>query len=225
MCYCTILKPALWSLFAAAPLESINKLFTLVLFSYCVLYVVERAFTSELQPSFRPLINVSLFQLHVFCLVQKTQCCVFPIFTAALYFWWPTHWQPQPFALWTRFVCGQRKRLMTSHSEVSCQQLWYKSSAPARNPVASVKKITYAAWASQYEAHTVETLHQTKHWHIRLESIYKSLPTVTVIVGPSAVPCICGWCASKTHKPTHIPKHVSTLSSQNHNVRNIFLLS
>lgn len=45
--------------------------------------------------------------------------------------------------------------------------------------------------------------------HIASENIYKSLPAVTVIAGPNPVHCRCGWCASKTHKPTHIPECVS----------------
>lgn len=61
--------------------------------------------------------------------------------------------------------------------------------------------------------------------HITLENVYKSLPTVTVIAGPNPVHCRCGWCASKTHKPTHIPERVSLPCLHKTIMSEIFLCS
>ena len=61
---------------------------------------------------------------------------------------------------------------------------------------------------------------------VRLENIYKSLPTVTVIAGPNPVHCRCrSWCESKTHKPTHIPECVSLPCLHKTVMSEIFLCS
>lgn len=99
---------------------------------------------------------------------------------------------------------------MTSSTELTCQQLWCKSrSATAQNPVASVKRLCTLSEPLCMK-HILQRLSiRPSAQHITLENIYKSLPTVTVIAGPNSVHCGCGWCAPKTHKPTHIPEHVS----------------
>ena len=61
--------------------------------------------------------------------------------------------------------------------------------------------------------------------HITSENIYKSLPTVTVIAGPNPVRRRSGWCASKTHKPTHIPERVSQPCLHKTIMSEIFLCS
>lgn len=124
----------------------------------------------------------------------------------------------------TYFVL-HHKTLMTSVIEVARHHLGFKSrSAAARNPVASVERLCALSELLCMKL-ILWRLSIRPNNDIRLDSIYKSLPTVTVIAGPNLVHCICGWCASKTHKPAHIPERVSTLSSQNRNVRNISFLS
>lgn len=169
---------------------------------------------------------VTLLQLHVCCLVKKT------VFSPKKVLMLNTEGNAA-FSLWilsthplTYFVCGRHKWLMTSCIEVACQQLWCKSrSAAARNPVASVKRLCTLPEPLCMK-HILQRLSiRPNTRHIALENIYKSLPAVTVIAGPNPVHCRCVWCASKTHKPTHIPERVSRPCLHKTIMSEIFLCS
>lgn len=127
-----------------------------------------------------------------------------------------------PLTRW-RIVCGRHKWLMTSCIEVACQQ---SRRAAARSPVASVE-ILCTLCEPLCMKHTLWTLSiRPNTFHVRLENIYKSLPTVTVIAGPNPVHCRCrSWCESKTHKPTHIPECVSLPCLHKTVMSEIFLCS
>lgn len=124
------------------------------------------------------------------------------------------------------FTCGHHKWLMTSCIEVACQQLYWKSrSAAARNPVASVKRLCTLSEPLCMKRTLQRLSIRPNTLRVTLENIYKSLPTVTVIAGPNPVHCRCGWCASKTHKPTHIPERASLPCLHKTIMSEIFLCS
>lgn len=83
-----------------------------------------------------------------------------------------------------------------------------------------VHGLSFSVWNIYCRGSALDQTPFTSHWNI-----YKSLPTVTVIAGPNMVLCRCGWCASKTHKPTHIPECVSLPCLHKTIMSEIFLCS
>lgn len=67
----------------------------------------------------------------------------------------------------------------------------------------------YTAWTSPYETHTMRLSIRPNVLQVTSENIYRSRPAVAVIARPEPVCCRCGWCASKTHKLTHMPERAS----------------
>jgi len=100
-----------------------------------------------------------------------------------------------------------------------------KKKSAARNLAASDKR-SWTRYEPLFFKHTLWKLSTRPDIpHVISENIYKSLPTVTVIAGPNPVHCGCGWYSSKTHKPTHIPEHVSLPCLHKTIMSEIFLCS